>query len=88
MEKEPMQEGSWVIDLFYKELGTVLRMFPESVSAKFGKRTSLRTKQQVKMAPLDIQQEDLKDMMELALMTKDFDWAREISKQMKEGVKG
>lgn len=83
MEQERLQEGSWIVDKVYGEIGTVSRVFPDGVTAKFGNMVCIRKKINFELAPLDIQASDLKDMMELALETKDYEWAKSISQQMK-----
>lgn len=75
-------DGAWVIDKTHGMTGYVLRVFPDGVTARFGEMTAIRKNENVELAPLDLCTEDFKDMMELALMTKDFDWAHELHRQM------
>ncbi|MCD4838144.1 IDEAL domain-containing protein [Neobacillus sedimentimangrovi] len=77
------REGDWIIDKKYKRLGRVSTVFSDGITAKIGGMTALRSFDQVDPAPLDIQQEDIKAMIDLALDTNDQKWFMELSEQLK-----
>lgn len=77
------REGSWIIDKKYGgDVGTVSNVFLDGVTARFGNRVAIRTFEDIELAPLNIQQEDMAAMIDLALATNDKDWFSELVKKM------
>lgn len=82
------KEGDWIIERAYKLLGTVLKVWPTGVTAKFGEMTAIRSFEHIQLAPLDIQEEDLLAMQHLAVNTGDYQWFCEISERIGEIAHG
>lgn len=76
------KEGDWIIDNACGLQGVVLRVFPDGITARFGGLTALRKNENVTMAPLDIQKEDLLAIQHLAVETGDYLWFCEISERI------
>lgn len=79
-------EGQWIIDKKYKLLGTVTRVFPDGVTVRYGGLAAIRHNDHVEPAPLDIQQEDIASMIDLALATKDEQWFTELTQRLEAKV--
>lgn len=79
------KEGDWIIENIYGLLGMVLHVWPDGVTARFGGMTAIRRNENISLAPLDINDEDLLAMKYLALETDDKDWYQELSTRI--GVK-
>ncbi|MBO0959538.1 hypothetical protein J1P26_07300 [Neobacillus sp. MM2021_6] len=82
------RSGDWIIESAHGLTGTVLHVWPDGVTARFGGMTAIRANHQIRLAPLDIQQEDLLAMQHLAVETGDEEWFREIGERLGVGVNG
>jgi hypothetical protein len=76
------REGDWIIDKVHGQLGNVLHVYPDGVTAKFGGMTCLRGNHNIELAPTDIQAEDLLAMQHVAVETGDYDWFCQLGKRM------
>lgn len=72
------ERGDWILDKDNGRLGNVIRVFSEWVSAKFGGMTAIKKFEEIELAPVDIHAEDVNEMLEIALQTKDEEWFREL----------
>lgn len=73
-------EGDWIIEKDTGRVGRVCRKSWCEVSVRFGNAVALRYPEDLELAPLEVQEEDIADMIELALATKDKCWFEELSK--------
>jgi hypothetical protein len=74
-----MREGDWILDKDTGRLGNVIKVFSYGVTARFDGMTATRKYEEIELAPLDMQAEDVKEMLDLALQTKDEEWFRELT---------
>jgi hypothetical protein len=79
-------DGDWVIDKLSGSIGTVMKSHWTAVLVKFDKALVYRYPELLEAAPLDIQQEDIQEMIEIALMTGDKEWFMQLTDRMKESV--
>jgi hypothetical protein len=76
------QEGDWVVDKDTGRVGILKRKTWCEVSIRFKNAVSIRYPEAVELAQLDIRNEDIADMIELALITKDKAWFDELTARM------
>lgn len=79
------KEGDWIVENIYGLLGTVSKVWPDGVTARFGEMAAIRKNENISLAPMDITDEDFLAMKYLALDTDDKEWYQELSARM--GVK-
>jgi hypothetical protein len=75
-------DGDWVVDKFSGAVGTVVKKHWTAVLVRFNGVVVYRYPDLLEAAPLDIQQEDIQDMIELALLTGDKEWFMELTERM------
>jgi hypothetical protein len=75
-------EGDWIIEKDTGRVGIVCKKSWCEVSIRFGKAVALRYPEDIELAPLDIKQEDIADMIELSLWTKDKEWFNDLTARL------
>jgi hypothetical protein len=72
-------EGDWVVEIDTGRVGILRRKNWCEVSVRFGKAVALRYPEQVELAPLDIREDDIAAMIDLALATNDEEWFMDLT---------
>jgi hypothetical protein len=80
--------GDWIIDKIRGSLGTVVCVYTDGVSAKFGRMSAMKANLDIELAPLDIRQDDVIAMQHLAVEIGDKEWFTELGNRMGEKVHG
>ncbi|MEH7093970.1 hypothetical protein [Neobacillus vireti] len=75
-------EGDWVREIDTGRIGICKKKSWCEVSVRFGKAAALRYPEELELAPLDIQNEDLLAMQHLAVEIGDEQWFRELAQKM------
>jgi hypothetical protein len=81
------QVGDWVVEKNTGRIGTVAKKHWSEVAVHFGKAVALRYHDQIELAPLDIQAEDLLAMQHLAVDINDKQWFVELGERLNCDVK-
>jgi hypothetical protein len=80
--------GDWIIDKINGSLGTVVCVYTDGVTAKFGRMSAIKENSKIELAPLDIRQDDLIVMQHMAVETKDKEWFKDLGNRMGEKAHG
>jgi hypothetical protein len=73
-----MEPGDWVIEMETKRVGILKRIGLLTISIRFGNASAIKHPALVKLAPLDIREDDLLAMQHLAVSTGDRGWFDEL----------
>jgi hypothetical protein len=82
------REGDWVIDKISSTLGNVIRVYTDGVTARFGGMSAIRKNEDIELASLDIQKDDIESMVDMALQTNDREWFAELTERLGVEVHG
>jgi hypothetical protein len=77
------QEGDWVKEKETGRVGILRRKYWNAATILYGNAIALRYPDQIELASLDLRSDDLRDMVELALITNDKAWFEELTCKLK-----